>query len=187
MSSKNLASKSTISKVKREFNFIGDIPLGTYSIDMGTIIAGTKVSKTIKIKNIGKTPLSLDFDQAHAKIPGLHLSNTKIHKLNMNSSVEITITLKTKKNIKAGKTLYLLPIKLKEGGKYFLELDANINIPDLRLSTQIVDFQDILVGTQKIITIRLVNEKIIPCTWYASNGTQPMTKKKKKLIRFFID
>jgi hypothetical protein len=41
---------------------------------MGTIIAGTKVMKTVEIKNIGKHPLSFDIDLNSNKIAGLHLS-----------------------------------------------------------------------------------------------------------------
>lgn len=97
------------------------------------------------------------------------------------------ITLKTKKTSKAGLTHYHLPVNVLNGGKYIIELVANINIPDLRLSDSIVDFKDVLVGTSKTISIRLINEKIIPCSWSLEDNNKTISAKKKKAIRFFIN
>ena len=43
---------------KKEFGFMSDVVLGTFLIDLGTIIAGTSQEKTINIRNIGKQPVS---------------------------------------------------------------------------------------------------------------------------------
>lgn len=96
--------------------------------------------KTVEIKNIGKHPLSFDIDLNSNKIAGLHLSFQKVHKMVSNSSQTLQITLKTKKTSKAGITVYQIPVIVHNGGKYLIELMANINIPDLRLSDSVVDF-----------------------------------------------
>lgn len=62
VSSKILKTKSSFGRSKRELTFLDDVLMGTYIVDMGTIIAGTKASKTIIIKNIGKNLISFDLD-----------------------------------------------------------------------------------------------------------------------------
>lgn len=131
--------------------------------------------------------MTLDIDVSSSKIPGLHLNFQKVHKLQQGGTQQLIITLKTKKTSKAGETIYHLPIKVQNGGKYIIELRANINIPDLRLSDSMVDFGKVLVGTSKIITIRLINEKIISCSWQVENANKNVPAKKKKNVRFFIN
>jgi subtilisin-like proprotein convertase family protein len=52
LSRKSLSTKKL--KTKRNFAFMKDVNLGTFLIDLGTIIAGNFIEKTIQIKNIGK-------------------------------------------------------------------------------------------------------------------------------------
>ena len=61
-----------------------------------------------------------------------------------------------------------VPISVKEGGKYFLKIKADICVPEIDLSCNELDFGDVEIGTTKTIEIRLTNNKVIPCEWKLS-------------------
>jgi hypothetical protein len=59
------------------------------------------------------------------------------------------ITYQTKKSMKFGVSRTVLPIEVKGGPKYQLELKANITIPEITLETNsgdCVDFENVLIG-----------------------------------------
>ena len=89
--------------------------------------------------------------------------------------------------MKFGKTYTQLPLEVKNGAKYNIELLANITIPEIFLENvvdDIVDFQKVLCGQRKTIFLRLVNEKEIDCQWNLSMRGEMIQDKKKEPPRF---
>ena len=60
----------------------------------------------------------------------------------------LTISYQTKKTMKFGKTKTIIPIEVKKGSKYYLELNANITIPRIKIENieDSIDFGKVLVG-----------------------------------------
>jgi len=58
----------------------------------------------------------------------------------------ITVSYQAKKNMKFGKTKTQVPIEIKNGAKYMLELLANITIPEITIENMddIIDFGKVL-------------------------------------------
>jgi len=64
--------------------------------------------------------------------------------------------------MKFGKTKTLLPLEIKNGAKYLIELLANITIPEIIMENVVddcVDFGKVLSGQRKTVYVRLINEK----------------------------
>jgi hydrocephalus-inducing protein len=69
--------------------------------------------------------------------------------------------------MKFGKTKTVIPIEVKKGSKYYIELHANITIPKIKIENieDTIDFGKVLVGQRKTFYIRLINDKEIICDW----------------------
>lgn len=57
------------------------------------------------------------------------LQPERVSNLQPNDETTLTIQYQTKKTMKFGKTKTTVPIEVKRGAKYYLELIANITIP----------------------------------------------------------
>lgn len=112
--------------------------------------------------------MSFDIEASNFKLTGIHISSTKIVKLGSKSFTNINFTLSTKKNAKAGLSKYIIPVKVQDGGRYFFEVVANVNVPEICLSEEYLDFGEVLVGKRKTISIEIKNEKELPCDWFTS-------------------
>jgi hypothetical protein len=101
---------------------------GVYCIDLGNIIAGTKTSKTIRMRNIGSTNVSYNIDVKALKNIGISMTNPKSSKFmyNVNNSVEMVLTYTTKRSMRSGSVCYDIPMVIDNGPKYVIQVSANI-------------------------------------------------------------
>lgn len=82
----------------------------------------------------------------------------------------------TKKTSKYGKLKSSVVLEVKNGAKYKLDLISNLTIPEIvvdGVTEGVLDFGKTLCGQRKIITLRFLNLKEIPCDW-ALNLKEPM-------------
>ena len=67
-----------------------------------------------------------------------------------------------------------------------LRLKANVTMPDMQISSDVVDFGDIKCGECKIVTVQIYNHKEVRCDWSASylpnkdDKFTPLHLKRKK-------
>lgn len=101
---------------------------GIYYIDLGNIIAGTKTSRSIRLRNIGSTNVSYNIDVKYLKTLGLSITNPKMSKFphNANSSIELMLTYTTKRSMGSGSVCFKIPMVIDNGPKYIIEVNANI-------------------------------------------------------------
>ena len=101
---------------------------GTYLVNLGPIVAGSKASKQIGIRNIGSTHLSYLIDQRLLKTLGLSLTFPKVSKLSPGTSnmINMTMVYSTKRSMKSGPVCFDVPIVVDSGPKYILEVSADI-------------------------------------------------------------
>jgi len=62
--------------------------------------------------------------------------------------------------MKFGVSKTVLPIEVKGGPKYLIELKANITIPEITLESNfsdVIDFEKVLIGQRKTIFVRFIN------------------------------
>jgi hydrocephalus-inducing protein len=69
--------------------------------------------------------------------------------------------------MKFGKSKTIVPIEVKNGARYNLELIANITIPEIMIEKfgEILDFGKVICGQRKTVFVRFVNDKEIACEW----------------------
>ena len=87
-----------------------------------------------------------------------------------------------------------MPIDVKDGPNYTIEFIANLTIPEISLSQDMLDFDRVCVNTRKTVKIRLENNKEVPCDWYYSQKAEPSVtmgnfgkdKKEKEVERFQV-
>ncbi len=88
--------------------------------------------------------------------------------------------------MKFGKTKTSVPIEVKNGAKYILELMANITIPEITIENveDVIDFGKVLCFQRKTMYVRLFNEKEINCEWSLNTRAElaPTEKKGKEEI-----
>lgn len=79
-------------------------------------------------------------------------------------------------------------MEVKKGSKYFIELHANITIPQIKFEniTDTIDFGKVLIGQRMTFSIRLINDKEINCEWSQSQRTELAQGEKKEDPRFTL-
>ena len=161
-------TQSKLRAFKNDIRIFEEIVLGSFLLNLGTIIAGNKSSKTLKVSNVGKCLVNFGIDMKGFKSHGLTISTTKIHKLpfsGANSTVSLTVSLQTKKTTRPGKQVFNVGVNVENGGKYVLEIVAFVTVPELSASSDRIDFKAVQVGISKKIFLKLENLKEINCDW----------------------
>lgn len=91
------------------------------------------------------------------------------------------MTLATKKNTPCKKIKNTIVLDVKNGAKYKLEIISNLTVPEIVIDGNpdaIIDFQKVLCGQRKTITLRFLNLKEVNCDW-ALNFREPAGKPDK--------
>ena len=172
-----------------EAKFYEKLFMTSWSCDFGNIIIGTSQKKTFKIKNSGTLLLDLLFDTKNSKPMNYTISPENVSKMAPGEEAQVTITLSTKKNMKYGKSKVIVPVEIKNGPQYCLELLCNITIPELIIegvNDNVINFGKVVCGQKKTIFLRLLNQKEIPCEWYL-NVRDNMGGDKKEEVRFSLN
>ena len=58
-----------------------------------------------------------------------------------------------------------------------IEAKANVTMPDMQISTDVLEFSDVKCGECKVITVQLHNHQHVRCEW----NSLPTEKEKKKV------
>ena len=141
--------------------------VSNYICDFGNIVVGQSKKKTFRMTNCGKNTLNFGFDTRILQQIGLSIDPLKPpRQFSPNSSMQFTVVYTTRKNAKHGKIRHVVPIDLSYGPSYTVEFVANLTIPELDMSTDLVEFNKVCVGTRKIIKVRFENNKEVPCDWF---------------------
>ena len=82
-----------------------------------------------------------------------------------NQSVMFNVTYSTRKNNPYGLHVVPVPIEIKNGPTYTIKFISKLTIPELSMSTELLDFGKVCVNTRKTVKIRLENKQEVPCEW----------------------
>lgn len=126
-----------MSSDKQAFRIYDKIIVSTLYCDFGNVVINSLKKKVIKITNTGALPADIVFDAKAFKSQGYTIQPEKLMKLPPESSNTITISYQAKKNSKFGQQITHVPMEVKNGPKYLLELRANITIPEINIENQL--------------------------------------------------
>lgn len=142
-----------------------NINIATYICDFGNVVVGSTKKKSFRFTNVGKLPVTFNFDKKILTQAGISIEPDKVQKVMPNSSVLFNVVYATRKNAKFGKVKNVVPIDVKYGPSYTIDFIANLTIPELAMSNDNLDFGKVCVNTRKTIKVRFENQKEVPCDW----------------------
>lgn len=146
---------------------IESIHIATYVCDFGNVVVGRTAKKQFLLTNVGKLPVSFNFDKSKLTEAGISIDPEKVPKIAPNSSQRFDVQYTTRKTTtKFGPTTHTINVDVKGGPQYKIQFIANLTIPELSISDAELDFGKVCVGTRKTVKIRLENLKEVPCDWW---------------------
>jgi hydrocephalus-inducing protein len=144
---------------------LDNINISNYVCDFGNVVVGNSQKKSFRLTNVGKIPVTFAFDKKLLNNAQISIEPDKVQKLNANHSVMFNVTFSTRQKNVYGRKRFPIPIDVKNGPTYTIDFLANMTIPELSMSTELLDFGKVCVNTRKTVKIRLENNKEVDCEW----------------------
>lgn len=141
--------------------------------DFGNVIVGSSKKKSFRLTNVGKIPVSFNFDKKLQSQANISIEPDKVQKLMPNTSQFFTVVYTTRKQAKQKREKFLIPVDVRGGPQYMIEFIANQTIPELTMSSETLDFEQVCVNTRKTVKIRLENTKEVNCEWWFHTKPEP--------------
>jgi len=150
-----------------ESKLYSNIFLISYVCDFDNVVINSVKKKQFQVKNLGPIPIEFFFDNKYFRSLGFSIQPERVQKLPVGEEVTVTVTYQAKKSMKFGKIFSAVPIEVKNGARYYLQLSVNVTIPEITLQNLAdgLDFGEVLCGQRKTIYALLANEKEINCSW----------------------
>lgn len=137
-----------------------------YLCDFGNVIIGQTKKRVFKITNATNgMVLNFDLDTKAISSSGFSVDPDKVVKLAENDSVDFTLKYFARKQQKLGRKNSVLPILIKGAPTINLLLSANVCMPDIELSSELIEFDRVLIGRAKRCFIRLHNTSPVVANW----------------------
>lgn len=157
----------------------------SYLLDFGYVVLGTVRSHIIRVTNNGFFPVSFAPDRGSLSGSGFAVELDKIRNLPGspdNESIEFMVTFDPKgADVPLGPVDISVPIMTLGGPLYGMRLKAFVTMPDMKISTDTLDFGSVVCGQCKVMTIQLHNYQPVRCDW-SSEPTEDKKKKSDKMV-----
>ncbi|KAJ3215867.1 hypothetical protein HDU67_010224 [Dinochytrium kinnereticum] len=157
-------------KEKKSINSISEsshVKLSTYICNFGNVIRNTSRKKSFKLTNKSHYPISFTMDKSVLVGTGFSIEPDRVKLLPgypHYESVEFQVTFQARSQ-SIGAVQMDIPINIVGGPTTVLTLRADVTLPDLHISSNEVDFGEVLCGQRKTVTIQLHNKNSVPCEW----------------------
>ncbi|TPX54724.1 hypothetical protein PhCBS80983_g05802 [Powellomyces hirtus] len=173
-------AKGSDKKGPLAINESSQVRLSTYLCEFGNVIRNTSKRVVVKIKNIVNHPVHFTLDKTPLIGSGFTVEPDKVRSLPSQETVDLTITFQARNNNVRTEPLEIdLPVKLVGGPTIGIRLRASITVPDMTLSTDGIDFGEVLCGARKTVTIRSQNPNSTACEWSIITGPPAASASKK--------
>lgn len=153
-------------KKRRQDPNVYDGPVASvYDVDMGRIIFGMVETKEVKFKSI--SPFPVDVEVKAGVLTDTGFSVTPVQFTGVPTGEELTMTftfdVERKMNDSIGDVEYVVPVVFGQCVAYEVRVRAHLSFPKLNFSKKHFDFESVVVGHTKIITLQLQNMNYVPC------------------------
>ena len=91
---------------------------------------------------------------------------------------------KSKKTHKFGHNRVSIPIDIRGGPRYHLDVLSNITIPEITIPSENIEFDRVIIGQRKTIFVRFENNKEVSCDWNMSTRAELVSVTDKEGVRF---
>ena len=169
-------SRSGRKKKAHELDFV----LARYVADFGNVISNSTRKKSFRVTNTGFLPVSFELDKALASAKGFNIEPAKVGRLPEGETQDFTVVFQALKRYPLGPVEVNLPVMLKNGPPCVITLRANITIPDLRITPDVLDFGTVLVGREQVMSVQLHNVAPVPTEWECKKSLGGVAQTKDK-------
>lgn len=145
---------------------IEELVAGTYVCEFGNVVCGTSRKKTFKIVNASTAgPISWLFDSKVINARGFSVEPQKVEKLPEGGSVDVTVKYLARQKQKPGRVTCTMPIIMKGAPSVNILLSSKVCMPEIELSTDLIEFGQVFMGKSKRVYLRLTNVSPVSSTW----------------------
>ena len=146
-----------------------NVILSKYVLDYGPVIKGTSKTKRFRLQNIGFHHVSFSVDASLLASCGFSLdpeTTVRLPGAPEFETTELALTLQTSRLDSSVESVELcVPLELKNGPSVALNLRAAITVPEITVSTDVLDFGRVVAGNVSVISLQLHNPVEVPCEW----------------------
>ena len=160
---KDAASQSPTSSETDEFLF------SQYVVDLGYVIPGSNKSKSFKLTNTGKIPISFTIDKNLCAARGFSIEPEQIIRLPEKECVTMKVLFQSRKSMHLGRYQVDLNIEMKNAPKIMLSLRALVTMPDISIMHEALDFGKIKIGQSRVMYTQFHNISPVPVEWGIKN------------------
>uniref|UniRef100_H2YKD6 Uncharacterized protein n=1 Tax=Ciona savignyi TaxID=51511 RepID=H2YKD6_CIOSA len=150
------------------------IRLTDYLLDFGYVVLGNVRSHIVRATNTSHYPISFSTDRSTVAHSGFSVELDRVKQLPGapdHEAVDFKVTFDPRgANLGIGPIEAVVPINVLGGPQICMRLCAHVAVPDLTVSNDMVDFEDVQCGQCKVVTVQLHNEQHVRCEWTSING-----------------
>ena len=137
-----------------------------YVLDFGHVIMGTTSSHTCQIANIGWFPVSFLADYRPLAGTGFSIDLERVKDFPSEEQLDFQILFNPASvELSLGPIEAVLPLKVTQGPITNIKLKAHVTMPDVAFSSTSIEFDEVICGQAKIITMQISNITNVSCDW----------------------
>ena len=149
--------------------------VANYEINFGELIISESAKKSFTVKSIAPFPITFEMDLAKLKKTGLKIEPSMVKDLMPDDEVEIDVTFipTNRKLTEIGQVCYNIPFIFNDSHCLLLSIVAVMKRPSLNFSQTEFDFEHVIIGQTKIMTIQLQNIGKTSCEFKIGSFEDP--------------
>ena len=143
-----------------------EVVSANYICDFGNVIIGQTRKKIFKVTNgsvVGQ--LNWTFDKRFLAGTGFSVEPEKIVKMLEGTTIDFEAKYFARPNQKTGQKTKVIPLESRGSPSVNIILTANACLPEVDLSTQLIDFGKLLIGRSCKMHVRLLNPTPVKVSW----------------------
>ncbi|CAD5117498.1 DgyrCDS6267 [Dimorphilus gyrociliatus] len=145
--------------------------LPEYLLDFGYVILGRIEQRVVRVTNSGYFPVSFKIDESNLSPKGFKVDNRIVRNIPGapdHEWIDIQVTFDPRAaNLDLGLVEGQILLNIAHGPNVLIVAKASVTMPDLKLSADVLDFENVLCGQCKVITVQLHNAEHVACEWSA--------------------
>ncbi|XP_059164892.1 hydrocephalus-inducing protein homolog isoform X11 [Physella acuta] len=153
--------------------------LPEYLLDFGYVVLGAMRTHVVRVTNTGWMPVSFKLERENIHQLGFHIELDRVRNLPGapdNETLDFVVSFDPRgANLHLGFVETVVPINIAHGPVVNMRLRAHVTMPDLEVSQDVLEFDEVKCGECKVITIQLYNHQMVKCEW---NSVPPDESKK---------
>ena len=143
-----------------------DIIAANYICDFGNVIMGQTRKKIFKVTNASVVgQLNWTFDKRYLSGSGFSVEPEKIVKMLEGTTIDFEAKYFARINQKTGLKTKIIPLESKGAPTVNIILSANACLPEVDLSTHLIDFGKLFIGRSCKMYLRLHNPTPVKVSW----------------------